>query len=69
MEALFQNSGFDVTLLDTGPFLDEPKPELGWVDHLLEFYMLTREHRGDGIYIVGRKTGPIKERYPSWLYQ
>ncbi len=69
MKTLFENSGFEVTLLDTGPFLDEPKPELGWVDHLLEFYMLTREHRGDGIYIVGRKTGPIRERYPSWLYQ
>ncbi len=69
MKMLFENSGFDVTLLDTGPFLYEPTPEFGWVDHLLDQYILTKEHRGDGIYIVGRKTGPIKERYPSWLYQ
>jgi SAM-dependent methyltransferase len=69
IKRLFENSGFDVTLLDTGPFLEEPTPELGWVDHLLDFYMLTREHRGDGIYVVGRKTGPVRERYPSWLYQ
>ena len=69
MKTLFENSGFEVTLLDTGPFVYEPTPEFGWVDHLLDQYMLTKEHRGDGIYIVGRKTGPIKERYPSWLYQ
>ncbi|MEO5923055.1 MAG: methyltransferase domain-containing protein [Bryobacteraceae bacterium] len=69
MKLLFENSGFEVTLLDTGPFLEEPTPELGWVDHLLEFYMLTQQHRGDGIYVVGRKTGPVRERYPSWLYQ
>jgi hypothetical protein len=24
--------------------------------------------RGDGIYALGRKTGPVKERYPEWLY-
>jgi len=25
--------------------------------------------RGDGIYAVGRKTAPVRERYPNWLYQ
>ena len=47
---------------------DEPRPELGWVEHLLDRYMLSREHRGDGIYAVGRKVGPAKDRYPTWLY-
>jgi hypothetical protein len=61
-------SGFEVTLLDTGPFLDEPTPELGWVEHLLDRYILSKENRGDGIYAVGRKVGPVKDRYPSWLY-
>jgi glycosyltransferase involved in cell wall biosynthesis/SAM-dependent methyltransferase len=65
---LLDNSGFEVTRLDTGPFLEEPKPELIWVDHLLDRYLLTREHRGDGIYVVGRKTGPVRDRYPAWLY-
>jgi glycosyltransferase involved in cell wall biosynthesis/SAM-dependent methyltransferase len=65
---LFRDSGFEVTLLDTGPFRDEPHPELGWVGHLLEKYILTTEHRGDGIYAVGRKTGPVRDRWPSWLY-
>jgi hypothetical protein len=25
--------------------------------------------RGDGIYALGRKSGPVRERYPAWLYQ
>jgi glycosyltransferase involved in cell wall biosynthesis/SAM-dependent methyltransferase len=61
-------SGFEVTLLDTGPFREEPKPEFGWVEHLLKRYWLSTDLRGDGIYVVGRKTGPIRERYPNWLY-
>jgi glycosyltransferase involved in cell wall biosynthesis/SAM-dependent methyltransferase len=65
---LLESSGFEVTLLETGPFRDEPKPEYAWVEHLLERYMLTQEHRGEGIYAVGRKTGPIRQRYPAWLY-
>jgi hypothetical protein len=24
--------------------------------------------RGDGIYAVGKKAGPVKERWPGWLY-
>ena len=24
--------------------------------------------RGDGIYAVGRKSGPLKNRWPEWLY-
>jgi glycosyltransferase involved in cell wall biosynthesis/SAM-dependent methyltransferase len=65
---LLENSGFEVTLLETGPFRDEPKPEFGWVEHLLDRYILSKENRGEGIYAVGRKTGPVRERYPSWLY-
>jgi hypothetical protein len=65
---LLVNAGFEVTLLDTGPFLDEPHPELGWVRHMLERYILPTDLRGDGIYAVGRKTGPVKDRYPGWLY-
>ena len=65
---LLENSGFEVMLLETGPFREQPRPEYAWVEHLLERYFLTREHRGEGIYAVGRKTGPVRERYPSWLY-
>jgi len=65
---LLENSGFEVTLLETGEFRDEPHPEFGWVLHLLQRYRLETDLRGDGIYAVGRKTGPLKDRYPGWLY-
>jgi glycosyltransferase involved in cell wall biosynthesis/SAM-dependent methyltransferase len=65
---LLEDAGFEVTLLETGPFREAPRPELAWVTHLLERYMLAADLRGDGIYAVGRKTGPLRQRYPSWLY-
>ena len=65
---LFTDSGLTVTLLETGEFLDAPKPEHGWVDHLFDRYLLSRDLRGDGIYAVGRKDGPVRRRYPDWLY-
>ena len=65
---MLETAGFEVTLLETGPFREEPRPELGWVTHLLERYLLDTDLRGDGIYAVGRKTGPVRERYPAWLY-
>jgi SAM-dependent methyltransferase len=62
-------AGFEVTLLETGPFRDQPRPEDAWVLHMLDRYLLDPDLRGDGIYAVGRKTGPVKERYPGWLYE
>jgi glycosyltransferase involved in cell wall biosynthesis/SAM-dependent methyltransferase len=66
---LLLDSGFEVALLETGPFREQPKPELAWVRHLLQRYQLSQDLRGDGIYAVGRKIGPLRERYPAWLYQ
>jgi glycosyltransferase involved in cell wall biosynthesis/SAM-dependent methyltransferase len=65
---LLENSGFEVALLQTGEFRDLPHPEFGWVMHLLHHYRLETDLRGDGIYAVGRKTGPVRDRYPGWLY-
>ena len=66
---LFYYAGFEITLLETGPFRNEPKPEHEWVKHLLDRYEQPADLRGDGIYAVGRKAGPVRERYPAWLYQ
>jgi glycosyltransferase involved in cell wall biosynthesis/SAM-dependent methyltransferase len=66
---LLENSGFEVTLLETGPFLARPEPEYSWVAQLLERYELPPGLRGDGIYAVGRKTGTVRDRFPGWLYQ
>ena len=65
---MLETAGFAVTLLETGPFREEPRPEQGWVEHLLEHYGLPVTLRGEGIYAVGRKAGPVRDRYPSWLY-
>jgi glycosyltransferase involved in cell wall biosynthesis/SAM-dependent methyltransferase len=65
---LLVNSGFEVEKLETGEFRDFPHPEFRWVVHLLERYRLDTSLRGDGIYALGRKTGAVRSRYPSWLY-
>jgi SAM-dependent methyltransferase len=65
---LLMDAGFEKTLLETGPFREEPKPELEWVKHLLNRYRFSGDLRGDGIYAVGRKIGAVRNRYPAWLY-
>ncbi len=66
---LLEDSGFEVALLETGAFLARPEPEYAWVTQLLERYELPTGLRGAGIYAVGRKIGPVLERYPAWLYE
>jgi glycosyltransferase involved in cell wall biosynthesis/SAM-dependent methyltransferase len=66
--SLFVDAGFDVELLETGEFRDDVHPEYAWVHHLLERYELNPQLRGDGIYAVGVKRGPVRDRYPAWLY-
>ena len=65
---LLMDAGFEKTVLETGAFREEPKPEFEWVMHLLDRYRLPKHLRGDGIYAVGRKIGPVRNRYPAWLY-
>ena len=68
IERLLMNSGFTVTLIETGPFRQTPRPEEGWVLNLLERFELPKDLRGDDIYVVGRKTGGVRQRFPDWLY-
>jgi glycosyltransferase involved in cell wall biosynthesis/SAM-dependent methyltransferase len=68
VQHLLTDSGFEVVRLETGEFLDEPHPEYGWIENLLERYRVHGTLRGDGIYALGRKTGPVRERWPAWLY-
>ncbi len=65
---LLEDAGFEVERLETGEFLEIPKPELIWVEHLLDAYRFDKSLRGDGIYAVGRKTGGVRRRFPAWLY-
>jgi glycosyltransferase involved in cell wall biosynthesis/SAM-dependent methyltransferase len=68
VQNLLIDSGFEVVRLETGEFLEEPHPEFAWINHMLERYRLHQTYRGDGIYALGRKTGPVKQRWPEWLY-
>lgn len=65
---LLLDAGFEVVRLETGPFRQQPRPELHWVQWLLERFQLSTELRGDGIYALGRKSGPVRQRFPDWLY-
>jgi glycosyltransferase involved in cell wall biosynthesis/SAM-dependent methyltransferase len=66
---LLEDAGFEVVRLETGPFVEQVRPEHAWVIHLLERYLLPGDLRGDDIYAVGRKQGPVRDRHPAWLYQ
>jgi glycosyltransferase involved in cell wall biosynthesis/SAM-dependent methyltransferase len=65
---LLADAGFEVVRLETGPFREQLQPELAWVERLLERYWLPANLRDEGIYAVGRKAGPVRHRYPEWLY-
>jgi SAM-dependent methyltransferase len=65
---LFEAAGFEVTLLETGPFLAEPSAGQEWVVHLIDRYGLPAELRGEGIFALGRKVSAVKRRYPAALY-
>ncbi len=68
VQHLLTDAGFEILRLETGEFLEEPHPEFAWIDHLLDRYRVHRTLRGDGIYALGRKIGPLKQRWPDWLY-
>ena len=68
IQYLFIDAGFEIVRLETGEFLDEPHPEYGWINHLFDRYRLHPTLRGDGIYCLGKKAGPVRERWPAWLY-
>ncbi len=68
LQALFEAAGFELERLESGPYLDRGSHELQWISRMLERYELSPELRGDCLHIVGRKTGPVRERYPAALY-
>jgi len=65
---LLEQAGFQVEVLETGPYLSEPSAALEWVRHLLDRYGLSPELREEGIYAVGRRVSGVKCRYPPGLY-
>jgi SAM-dependent methyltransferase len=65
---LLEAAGFTVEQLETGPYGAARPKEHDWVLPILQQRGLSTELREDTIHAVGRKTGPVRERYPGWLY-
>lgn len=68
VHCLLEAAGFEIVRFETGPYLQRKSAEYEWVKHVMERYDLPRQWRGDAIYAVGRKVGPVRERYPPDLY-
>ena len=68
VHCLLEAGGFEVVHFETGPYLERKSDEYEWVKHVMERYELPQQWRDDAIYAVGRKSGPIRERYPQALY-
>lgn len=68
VQHLFGAAGFELTHLETGPYLERRTAEHEWVKHVMQRYDLPEQWRGDAIFAVGRKTGQVRERYPAALY-
>jgi SAM-dependent methyltransferase len=65
---LMLDAGFEVSLIETGAFGEDPHPEHDWVWDLLKANNLPSDLRGDGIYCLGRKVSGVLQRWPDWLY-
>lgn len=65
---LLELTGFTVEVLETGQSGPAEPPSFDWVVDLLRDRGFPLELRGETTHAVARKTGPVRERYPSWLY-
>ncbi len=71
MHVLFPAAGFAIETMNTTwytPLQPEDERRNHEMDELLRQRGLPRELRGDCLCVVGRKTGPVRERWPRGLY-
>ncbi len=65
---LFEAAGFVVERLETGPYGFEIGEDHGAARELLLREGFSTQLRDACIHAVGKKTGPVTQRYPDWLY-
>ena len=69
---LLQSAGFEVERMESGPYGPVRPVKFDWTIDILEKLedkeQLPTNLREDVIHAVGKKTGPVAERYPDWLY-
>ena len=68
VRVLFERSGLGLVQLQTGWLSEQDAARYAEVDQLLDRWGFSRDLRGDIIYAVGRKVGPVQQRYPIELY-
>lgn len=62
---LMAAAGYEVERFWTADTFDEPIPQ---VMELLKMHNCSTDMRGDNIFFIGRKVGPVNERHPPSLY-
>ena len=71
MRTLFASAGLEVEKMDTSwyaPLSAEDETRNRHMDDLLREHGYTLDLRADCLYTIGRKTGPVKDRWPGELY-
>jgi glycosyltransferase involved in cell wall biosynthesis/SAM-dependent methyltransferase len=64
---LAEASGFQVEKLETGNYSRKER-DIRWVQEFLETNQLATGLRGEVIYCLARKVGPVRDRWPKELY-
>ena len=65
---LLEDAGFEVERLESTDCGLEPRTEFDWVRPIVEQHGDPTVLRGEVVHALGRKTGPVAERFPAWLY-
>ena len=65
---LLMDAGFEIVRIETGEFTENADAPYAWVKDLLNERNHASDLRGDGTYLLGRKAGPVRDRWPNWLY-
>jgi len=68
VQHVLEAGGFTLEHLETGSYSLKRPDAWDWTIDVLRQHGMHTNLRDDVIHAVGRKTGAVKDRYPSWLY-
>jgi SAM-dependent methyltransferase len=68
IQQVLEAGGFKLEHIETGSYGLERLDTWDWTIDLLKQHGLHTELRDDVTHAIGRKTGAVADRYPSWLY-
>lgn len=68
IQQVLEAGGFAVEHIETGSYGRERPNAWDWTIPVLKQHGFHTVLRDEVIHALGRKTGPVRERYPAWLY-